>query len=89
MIFWETAHEQPGQTDLMLDFARVWQAADKVVYSTTLDTVSAARTRLERTFDPEAVRQLKARADRGYHRGLRQSGRPGHQGRPGGRVPPD
>ena len=64
MIFWETAHEPPGQTDLMLDFARVWQAADKIVYSTTLDTVSSARTRLERTFDPEAIRQLKARADR-------------------------
>ena len=64
MIYWETAHEQPGQSDLMLDFARVWQAADKIVYSTTLDTVSSPRTRIERTFDPEAIRQLKARADR-------------------------
>jgi riboflavin biosynthesis pyrimidine reductase len=43
----------------------VWRAADKVVYSTTLETVSSDRTRLERTFDPAAVRQLKssARAD--------------------------
>jgi dihydrofolate reductase len=64
MIYWETAPEQPGMSDLMLDFARVWQAADKIVYSTTLDTVSSARTQIERTFDPEAVRQLKARADR-------------------------
>jgi dihydrofolate reductase len=64
MIYWETAPERPGMTDLTLDFARVWQAADKVVYSTTLDTVSSPRTRLERTFDPEAIRQLKARADR-------------------------
>lgn len=64
MIYWETAPEQPGMSDLMLDFARVWQVADKVVYSTTLDTVSSARTRIERTFDPEAIRQLKAQADR-------------------------
>lgn len=64
MIYWETAHTQPGQSDLMLDFARVWQAADKVVYSRTLDTVSTARTRIERTFDPAAVRQLKAQAGR-------------------------
>ncbi len=64
MIYWETAHDQPGQSDLMLDFARVWQAADKVVYSRTLDTVSSARTRLERTFDPEAVRRLKTQVSR-------------------------
>lgn len=64
MVYWETAHTQPGQSDLMLDFARVWQAADKVVYSRTLDTVSTPRTRIERTFDPDAVRQLKAQADR-------------------------
>jgi dihydrofolate reductase len=64
MIYWETAPEQPGMTELTLDFAQVWQAADKIVYSTTLDTVSSARTRIERTFDPEAIRQLKARADR-------------------------
>jgi dihydrofolate reductase len=62
MIYWETA--QPGQSDLELDFGRVWQAADKIVYSTTLDAVSSARTRIERTFDPEAIRQLKAQADR-------------------------
>jgi dihydrofolate reductase len=42
----------------------VWQAADKVVYSRTLDSVSTAKTRIERTFDPDAVRRLKAQADR-------------------------
>ncbi|MGH3360318.1 MAG: dihydrofolate reductase family protein, partial [Nocardioidaceae bacterium] len=48
----------------VLEWARVWQAADKVVYSTTLDDVSSARTRLEREFDPDAVRELKAAAER-------------------------
>jgi riboflavin biosynthesis pyrimidine reductase len=46
----------------MRDFAEIWQAADKTVYSKTLETVSTARTRIERDFDPEAVRQLKASA---------------------------
>jgi len=46
------------------DFAEIWQAADKIVYSKTLETVSSARTRIERDFDPEAVRELKARAGR-------------------------
>ena len=46
----------------MADFANVWQAADKVVYSTTLDAVSTAKTRLERNFDPAAVRDMKAAA---------------------------
>ena len=64
MTGWETAHTVAGQTPLMLDFARIWQAADKIVYSRSLPAVSTARTRLERTFDPGAVRQLKARADR-------------------------
>jgi dihydrofolate reductase len=64
MTGWETADAQPGQPPLMLDFARIWQAADKVVYSRTLDRVSTARTRIERHFDPEAVRQMKAQADR-------------------------
>jgi dihydrofolate reductase len=48
----------------MQDFAQIWQAADKIVYSKTLDTVSSARTRIERGFDPDAVRQLKAGAGR-------------------------
>jgi dihydrofolate reductase len=46
----------------MQDYAEIWQAADKIVYSTTLETVSTARTRIEREFDPEAVRRIKASA---------------------------
>jgi dihydrofolate reductase len=46
----------------MADFANVWQAADKVVYSTTLEAVSTAKTRLERSFDPDSVRDMKASA---------------------------
>jgi dihydrofolate reductase len=64
MTGWETAHAQPGQSALMLDFARIWQAAEKVVYSRSLAAVSTARTRLERSFDPEAVREMKTRAER-------------------------
>jgi dihydrofolate reductase len=64
MTYWETAHTVPGQAPVMQDFAELWQAADKVVYSKTLETVSSARTRIERDFDPEAVRRLKASAER-------------------------
>jgi riboflavin biosynthesis pyrimidine reductase len=48
----------------MRDFAGLWRAADKIVYSTTLATVASARTRIERGFDPEAVRRMKAGAGR-------------------------
>jgi dihydrofolate reductase len=48
----------------MQDYASLWQAADKIVFSTTLDAASTARTRLERTFNPAAIRDLKATADR-------------------------
>jgi dihydrofolate reductase len=64
MKFWETATTLAGQPPFILDFAEIWQAADKVVYSRTLDKVSSAKTRIEREFDPEAVRQMKARAER-------------------------
>jgi len=64
MVGWETAHTLPDQGPVMQDFAKLWQAADKIVYSKTLETVSSARTRIERDFDPEAVRQLKATAGR-------------------------
>ena len=62
MAYWETADTVAGQADYARDFARVWQAADKVVYSRTLEALSTARTRIERDFDPEAVRQRKAAA---------------------------
>src|SRR6266536_1484677 len=64
MVFWETAHTLAGQPPVIQDLAGIWQAADKIVYSRTLETVSSARTRIERDFDPEAVRELKARAGR-------------------------
>jgi dihydrofolate reductase len=62
MAVWENAHTLADQRPVMRDFAAIWQAADKIVYSTTLAAVSTARTRIERDFDPEAVRQMKARA---------------------------
>ncbi len=64
MVYWETAPDLADQPPFVQDFAEIWQAADKIVYSKTLETVSSARTRIERDFDPEAVRQLKAQAGR-------------------------
>ncbi len=64
MVGWETAHTVAGQPPFMQDFVEIWQAADKIVYSRTLETVSSARTRIERDFDPEEVRQMKAAAGR-------------------------
>ena len=55
MVYWETAHTLGGQPPVEQDFADIWQAADKVVYSRTLDAASSARTRIERQFDPDAV----------------------------------
>jgi dihydrofolate reductase len=63
MVYWETAHTF-SESPVELDYAQVWQAADKVVYSRTLETVSSEKTRIERAFDPEAVRQMKASAER-------------------------
>jgi dihydrofolate reductase len=62
MAVWETDTTLAARSDLMADFASAWQAASKVVYSTTLAAVSTADTRLERRFDPAAVRELKATA---------------------------
>jgi len=62
MGYWETAHTLADQPPIVQDFAEIWQAADKIVYSKTLEAVSSARTRIEREFDAEAVRQLKAQA---------------------------
>ena len=64
MTGWETRDDDPGLSPLVLDFARIWQAADKVVYSRSLENVSTARTRLEREFDPGSVRVMKARSER-------------------------
>lgn len=63
MLYWETAHTEPDQPPHIRQFARDWQAAEKVVYSTTLESVSSAKTRIERTFDPDTVRKLKTESD--------------------------
>jgi dihydrofolate reductase len=63
MLYWETAHEEPGQPPANLEFAGIWQAADKLVFSTTLPSSSTARTRVERKFDPALVRHLKSAAE--------------------------
>jgi dihydrofolate reductase len=64
LAVWDTIDTGPDQEPVMREFAELWRAADKVVYSRTLGSVSTARTRLDRDFDPEAVRALKAEADR-------------------------
>jgi dihydrofolate reductase len=64
MVSWETLPTTANQSPVERDFAELWQAADKIVYSTTLESVSSARTRIERAFDPEVVRQWKATAVR-------------------------
>jgi len=61
MAVWQTPEVIPGATPAMLDFAPIWQAADKIIYSRSLGTVSTPNTRLEREFDPQAVRDLKSR----------------------------
>jgi len=64
MRAWEHPESFADRSPVMLDFASIWQAAGKVVYSRTLETVDSARTRIERDFDPEAVRRLKDAAER-------------------------
>jgi dihydrofolate reductase len=59
LVVWETMDDP---APVARDFAQIWRAADKVVYSTTLEEVSSARTRIERAFEPDAVRALKAEA---------------------------
>ena len=59
MVFWETA-EGEDEPDVFRDYAEIWRAADKVVFSRTLEEPSSARTRIERELDPEAIRRLKA-----------------------------
>jgi dihydrofolate reductase len=64
MAVWETDPSFAADSPHMRDFAEIWQAADKIVYSRTLAAVSTTKTRLERDFDPKAIRQLKATAER-------------------------
>jgi dihydrofolate reductase len=64
MVFWETAPTGADQSPVALDWTGIWRAADKIVYSRTLEGVSSARTRIERAFDPEAIRELKRSSPR-------------------------
>jgi len=63
LVAWETM-ETSDEPAVIGDFAAIWRDADKVVYSSTLADVSSARTRIERSFDPTAVRALRDGADR-------------------------
>jgi dihydrofolate reductase len=63
MAWWETM-ETAGEPDVMRDFAELWWAADKIVYSRTLEAVASERTRIEREFEPETVREMKAMTER-------------------------
>jgi dihydrofolate reductase len=64
MVFWENDENFADGPPVVRDFARIWRGAEKVVYSTTLPAVGSARTRIERRFDPEAVRRMKETAER-------------------------
>jgi len=63
LVAWETL-SLDDQPSFIRDYAEIWRSADKVVYSSTLEAVSSARTRIERSFEPEIVREMKATADR-------------------------
>jgi dihydrofolate reductase len=64
MVAWESPRTFANQPPVVQDYAAIWQAADKIVYSKTLETASSARTRIERDFNPDVVRQIKATAQR-------------------------
>ncbi len=64
MVAWETMPTPPGESPIARDYAAIWRSADKVVYSRTLAEARSARTRIEREFDPAAVRAMKAAATR-------------------------
>jgi dihydrofolate reductase len=64
MMVWETDPNLAADSPLTRDYAEIWQAADKIVYSKSLESPSTRRTRIEREFDPEAIRRLKQAADR-------------------------
>jgi dihydrofolate reductase len=63
MVAWETM-DLSDEPAVMRDFAELWRATDKIVYSTTLESVSGGRTSIERTFDSGAIREMKASAER-------------------------
>ena len=64
LAYWDDPSAFDEQPTYVQEFAAIWQAADKIVYSRTLETARTERTRIARDFDPEAIRQLKAQSDR-------------------------
>jgi dihydrofolate reductase len=64
MVFWESPPDMAAEPPVFREYAEIWQSADKIVYSKTLASAAGARTRIEREFEPEAVRRLKATAAR-------------------------
>ena len=64
MRYWEDAQTRPGEPAVGLEYAGIWQAAEKIVFSGTLTTATTAKTRVERIFDPGVIRELKASAER-------------------------
>src|SRR5437667_91628 len=62
IVFWEAARASADQPAVVRDFAQIWRAAEKIVYSRTLERVSSASTRIERSFDPGAIRGIKEAA---------------------------
>jgi dihydrofolate reductase len=65
LAVWDTMGDRPDQPKVVGEFAEIWKAADKVVFSSSLKSVSTARTRIEREFDPEMIRRMKEESDRG------------------------
>ena len=64
MRYWDTAPTGNGEPSAGHEYAKIWQAADKIIYSKSLEQVSSTRTRIEREFDPGAIQDLKAAATR-------------------------
>jgi len=64
MRYWETASTGNGEPSAGQEFAKMWQATDKIIYSRSLENVFTARTKLEREFDPAVIRRMKADASR-------------------------
>ena len=85
LVAWETIEDDDPE---MRDFAELWRAADKIVYSRTLTEPRSARTRIEPEFDPEAVRRMKADAERDLDDLRPGARRAGVRGRPRRRLPP-
>ena len=88
MVYWETAHTLADQPPVMQDFARDLAGGRQDRVLQDAGDGSTARTRIERDFDPEAVRQMKAASGTRHRRGRSRPRRPGDQGRVGRRVPP-